>query len=346
MKTTVSKDLRISAIRLLCTMMIVLLHITQQMSQQHPALSVLSDWLNLGLVMFFSISAFLYSQREITGVGKWYLHRYIEIIVPSLIVGLCTILFFFLRSGLLSTHITGTLLSCIGLQVFLPDSWMFIQLWFLTYILFFYLSVPLIQKIPCRNVPAKKFWALLVATFFALQIGTILIERVTGLTLLSAGILLRMYLPYFVFRRYDINGTEIKPVMYCLTLLSGVAIIVTCWIRYSNISFLPPSIQELVFIYTQTLAGFVLFYWLYQTLGSIKKYSLLLRLSDRFSYEIYLTHCLFIGYSTSIIRKFNYRLSGIIIALILTVISSIVLHYLSKPIKSLLSRKKSKAVQP
>lgn len=339
MKSTVTRDLRISAIRLLCTIMIVLLHIAQQMAQKYPALTIFSDWLNVGLVMFFSVSAFLYSQREITIIGKWYLHRYVEIAVPSLIVGLCTIIFFSMYRSLSLVQISGTLLSCAGLQVFVPNSWMFIQLWFLTYILFFYLTIPLVQKIQYRNVSAKKFWGVLVAAFLVLQVVTAVIERVTGLTLLSAGILLRLYLPYFVFRRYDINGAEIKPVAYCLTILSVVAVGVICWIRYSAVSFLPASIQELLFIYTQTLTGFVLFYWLYQAFGKIRKYNLLLRLSDRFSYEIYLTHCLFIGYSTSVIRRFDYGFWGIVIALLLTAVSSVALHYLSQLVKPLLDRK-------
>ena len=58
-----SKDYTISAIRMLSTVMVVVLHISQQMEKVNSHLHFVTDWLNLGLVMFFCISGFLYSGR-------------------------------------------------------------------------------------------------------------------------------------------------------------------------------------------------------------------------------------------------------------------------------------------
>lgn len=327
------RDIRISIIRMICTLAVVVLHITQQLERVYAPIRYVTDWLNLGLVMFFCISAFLYSQREITGVSKWYLHRYLEIVIPSVIVGIITVVVFCAQGSLKADQIVGALLSCIGLQVYAENSWMFVQLWFLTYLLFFYLTVPLVQKIKCKEGSALKFWTVMAAAVIGLQALTVAIETMTGITLLSVGILMRFYLPYFVFKRYDIHGEKIKPIMYLFTVFSAIAVGVVSWVRYTPNIGLPAGIAELLFVYVQTLVGFTLFYWLYRCFAWVKTYTAVLRLSDKYSYEIYLTHCLFIGYNTSLIWRTKNTALGIAAALAATVISSVVLHCVSDAIK-------------
>ena len=327
------RDVRISVIRMICTLAVVVLHITQQLERLYIPMRFLTDWLNLGLVMFFCISAFLYSQREITKVPKWYLHRYLEIAIPSLIVGVITVAIFCAKGTMTADKLIGSLLSCAGLQVYAPNPWMFVQLWFITYLLFFYLTVPLVQKIKCKEVPAVRFWVIMAVSVIVLQAVSFAVETVTGITLLSVGVLLRFYLPYFAFKRYDINGDEIKPVMRLFTALSVPAIGVACWVRYTPNIGIPAGMAEVLFIYVQTIAGFALFYWLYRGFAWVKKYSKVLKLADKYSYEIYLTHCLFIGYSTSLIWNIPNIVVGIIAALAATAVSSVILNYLSNAIK-------------
>ena len=327
------RDARISIIRMICTLAVVVLHIFQQLESICKPLHYATDWLNLGLVMFFCISAFLYSQREITKVPNWYLHRYLEIAIPSIIVGIITVIIFSLKGSMRADKIVGALLSCVGLQVYAKNAWMFVQLWFITYLLFFYLSVPLVQKIKCKEASEFKFWAMMAVSVIVLQAASIVFETITGITLLSVGILLRFYLPYFVFKRYDITGDKIKPIMCLFTAFSALAIGGICWVRYTPNIGIPAEIAELLFVYIQTVVGFTLFYWLYKGFAWAKTYSTTLKLSDKYSYEIYLTHCLFIGYSTSLIWSVKNIVLGIVAALAATAISSIVLNYISSVIK-------------
>lgn len=327
------RDIRISIIRMICTLAVVVLHITQQLERISEEIRYTTEWLNLGLVMFFCISAFLYSQRDIKEVPKWYLHRYLEIAIPSLVVGIITVVIFSLKGDMRADKLWGTLLSCAGLQVYAKNSWMFIQLWFLTYLLFFYLSVPLIQKIKCKDVSEFKFWAIMITAVIVAQAACVALEIITGITLLSRGILLRFYLPYFVFKRYGITGERIRPIMWLFTGVSLVALGVVCWVRYTPNVGLPASVAELVFVYAQTVIGFTLFYWLYNGFAKVKTYSTTLKLADKYSYEIYLTHCLFIGYNTSLIWNAPNIAVGIAAALVATVVSSAALNYVSSMIK-------------
>lgn len=334
------RDVRISAIRLICTLAVVALHICQATEKLNDNIHYFTEWLNLGLVMFFCISAYLYSKKEITNVYNWYIHRYSEIAIPSLILGIITIVVFTFKGNMDISKATGSLLCCLGFQVYSQNSWMFIQLWFLTYILFFYLTVPLIQKIKCEKVSPIKFWSIMAGAVFVAQILSVVIERVLGITLLSVGILLRFYLPYFAFKRYDINGTKIKPLMYIFTVLSVIFVFFICWIKYTPDINISNGIKEILFIYVQTLVGFTLFYWLYKFFVIIKNYNVILKLSDKYSYEIYLTHCLFVGYSTSLIYACSNVFVGIIAALLATAASSVLLNILAsnakKPINKLL----------
>ncbi|MDD3138321.1 MAG: hypothetical protein PHX08_05025 [Lachnospiraceae bacterium] len=59
------KDTTISKIRFVATSMVVLLHIFQRLGNSNSSFHYFSDWLNLGLVLFFVISGFLYSDRVI-----------------------------------------------------------------------------------------------------------------------------------------------------------------------------------------------------------------------------------------------------------------------------------------
>ncbi|MBQ7170776.1 MAG: hypothetical protein IJR89_00705 [Clostridia bacterium] len=59
------KNRTISAIRMLATLMVVTLHITQRLEGRFDRLHYATDWLNLGLVMF---SAF---PDSYTPIGTW-----------------------------------------------------------------------------------------------------------------------------------------------------------------------------------------------------------------------------------------------------------------------------------
>jgi peptidoglycan/LPS O-acetylase OafA/YrhL len=272
----------------------------------------------------------LYAGRNISGPGKWLCKRFRELLVPSLLVGIFTLVVFFATGHKDLSRIGVTLISCLGFQVWCKDSWLFVQLWFLSYILFCYITIPLVQKIPCKNCSNVKFWGVLIGAVIVAQVMIFLLESILHITLLSVGMLLRFYLPYFLLRRYNIHDKCLQKTMYVLSIFGILALVVTCLCRYTSLFPLPDALKELVFIYTQTLVGTICFYWLYQLLSHIQISLSVLKISDMYSYPIYLTHCLFIGYSTSVIRAYNYTIFSVLLALLLTAVSSITIQKLSQ----------------
>ena len=330
-----NKDVKISIIRMISTIMVVILHIFQQLESDFEHLHIITDWFNLGLVMFFCISGYLYSNRQIEEPFKWIKHRYSEIALPATVVSVLTVIVFIFVGDLSTEKVFAAIASGLGLEAFLKDSWMFIQLWFLTYIMIFYLSVPVIQKINCKCKSNIKFWIFFILFMLLGQVVFFALEVITKVELISWGVLLRAYIPYFLFRRYDINSSETTKTMVYLSVLSVFAIIITVFARYIY-SF--GAISELIFIYTQTLAGCVLFFWLYRLFGKVNNYGTIVKISDCYSYNIYLTHCLFIGYNTSVLKICTNKLFGIVLALVMTAISSIFVRYVIIGLKNIKSK--------
>lgn len=190
------------------------------------------------------------------------MHRYKEIVIPSIITVIATLVVYSLCIEIPSGRIiVYSLLSGLGVEAFVPDGWMFIQLWFLTYILICYLSVPLIQKIRVREMRELQFWGMLLLSTVVFQGGAVLIKRVVPIPTLGWGVLLRFYLTYFVYRRYR-DCEERKKAYSWMTVFSAVLFSFVCFVRYilSPIGTLG-AIAELLFIYTQTIMGTALFYY-------------------------------------------------------------------------------------
>ncbi len=212
---------------------------------------------------------------------------------------------------------------------------MFIQYWFLTYILVCYLSILAIHRLDVKKMSEITFWSLLFCASVVFQVASFVLGRL-GLPSLSWGVLLRFYLVYFLFRRYDTAEAQ-KRVFIHLTACLLPMLIVTCMVRYTlQLEGVHAAVGELIFIYTQTLMGSVLFYWTYRFFTRCRLPQRLLDISDRYSYPVYLTHCLFIGYSTSVIWRFENAALGIAVALMCTAAASIALYKIVAFCKKLL----------
>lgn len=341
----IKKDYTVSLIRMISTMMVVMLHISQHFEREFIHLRCVTDWLNLGLVMFFTISAFLYSTRNIgtTKRVRWIVHRYTELIIPASLVSITTLIVFLFFKGITIKEVIIAFASGLGLEAFLPEGWMFVHLWFLTYIIICYFSILFIQRFDFKNISNFKFCSIIILITILFQSVGTTISMLTKIPTLSFGIFLRFYFPYMLLRRYDIKSKECKRIMMFLTVASVFAVAFTCFVRYFvSLEGILSSVAELLFIYTQTLAGTVLFYWLYTAFSKYNLQKTILNISDKYSYCIYLTHCLFIGYSTSVIDRFNNVAVGVFVSLICTVVSSFLLEKVSSYVKKLFDYKRRK----
>lgn len=89
--------------------------------------------------------------------------------------------------------------------------------------------------------------------------------------------------------------------------------------------------------YHHALCGIVLFLIMKNIFKKVK-HNKVLELSDKYSYYIYLVHQLFILNDYSFLNKTNSLFLNIIIIIILTLVSAIVLHYITNKINYLIKK--------
>jgi fucose 4-O-acetylase-like acetyltransferase len=313
--------------------MVVFIHVVQHLQQYYDGIEWMSDWGNIGLVMFFVMSAFLYADRKIEHRRMWFLHRYVELAIPAVFTVVMTLIIYQVIYGSVGVERWISSLLCgLGFEAFVTDGWLWVQYWFITYILVCYLTIPFIQKINLKKLTEAKFWVAFIVGCIFMQGVLSIVGYISNIPTLSWGVLLRFYMPYAMYRRYD-SKSIIKP-MKMLTILSAICVTITCVVRYYYaFEGVLGALSELLFIYTQTLTGTVIFYWLYQAFSKVKKAEKVIAITDRYSYPVYLTHCLFVGYHISMIDKFQNHFVGVIVALLCTVIVSIFVEKLTTPMR-------------
>ena len=331
-------DYALGVIRLIATVMVVVLHISQQSERVVPDLRVLTDTLNVSMTFFFCVSAQIYARREIDRPVKWFFHRYAELIVPSAIIGLAVIIPAAATGAISGSVTVDSVLSVFGFQVFVRDSWKFIQLWFLTDILICYAAVPFIAKIDFKKMSGVRFMLTTLLPAVLLQVLFSGVRLIVDIPLPAASTLSKFYLAYALFRRYDIRDRAVRRIMTVLTVLAVPAAALCAFVRYSG-SFGAGGLAELLYLYVITLVGYVLYYWLYLLIDRLhpERLAKVIRVSDKLSYPVYLTHCHFIAYNTSLLWRFGKFYIGVAAALAATAVASVILYYVSLPVKKLVS---------
>ena len=149
------KQANLSCVCLIATLMIISCHILQGLDLEA------AFWLNVGVQIFFVLSGYLYSKKEIKAVKLFYKKQYRKIIVPYII--LITIIFATLKiSKLPMIDNKFTLLGIfLGFQNWTGTSAIVSHTWFISYILLCYLITPILKKIKIFNNTENYFKTIL-----------------------------------------------------------------------------------------------------------------------------------------------------------------------------------------
>ena len=163
-KIDVGKNKEISFIRLISLGMIVVCHIMQYYD------FVLAWWFNVGVQIFLCISGFLYGQKNIRSVTKFYHQRIKKILIPYYLVILPFAIFEFLFKPTVIDF--GKFTEAVVLHSRLKGAE---HLWFIPTILMCYLITPLLQNYRDDYVKSKESWykfslfsVILISSFFGI----------------------------------------------------------------------------------------------------------------------------------------------------------------------------------
>ena len=308
-------DYSISAIRFIAMLMIITCHFMQYLGMES------AWWFNVGVQVFFVISGFLYGKKTIEQPLEFYKKSFSKILIP---------------------YWAFLLIAVIVQRIFVPDmfSWgktfmAFLcldrlpgleHLWFVQTILICYLILPLLLALKNELLNKTTLKAILGVIFVFLMIQFVGFSfkgysmAPNRVTCFAVGI----FFAGIVQRKKSLFKLTIV-----LTALAVFSNLVRVFLRYiKGIPLKQSQLLDLFTEYAHGLLGISLFLVLYLVFKRAKECKLL-KLSDEYSYCIYLVHQVFILGPLSLMTITNNTVLSIAIISVLIIIAGVLLKILS-----------------
>ena len=287
--------------------------------------SELALWFNVGVQVFFVISGFLYGAKDIISPIDYLKRNFRKVLIPYwLFLIIAVICYFFVSPNALNLSSIVRAFTCSGLIDGLG------HLWFVGYILFCYLLTPYLYwfRLYLQNKSFYKSIAYYAILFVLIQICGFLFDSFFEPDKISCYVL-GFFLADLFSRFNKVYIVSVKCILFISALVLNCGEI--CVKYFSNISF--AGWEDLVFRalcrYAHMFLGVAIFLLLYGKFHGCR-YSCLLRLSDRYSYSVYLVHQLFILSPLSLMSFTNLKLVNWGLVIVCILFSSFLLYQLSK----------------
>ena len=320
---TANRDIRISIIRILAAIGIVICHILQEYGNQ------LANWFNVNVQVFLFMSGFLYGNKTIENKILWLRNRFIKILVPYYVfLGIALIAYIILKRELLSFSNIFTTIFCF--QLFGESITGLGHLWYIPLILLCYIITPILQIIRNKISKDKKYKILVLIIILIVHcliiIPTINMRYITSFLTYIIG--------YYISSSYQ-NNSKIKKFSSSIITIIAVLLIILEVIRPIFINnYIIYKIISFLIYYRNLFLGIAIFMILYNLIGKILKnkfyYSnTVLSKIDSYTLYIYITHCIYILGPMSLLYITNNIIINFIITFIIIIISTIILKNIS-----------------
>ena len=263
-------------------------------------LEALSQLFNVGVPVFFIISGFLYGQKRIANIGRWYRKQFLKIIIPLYTYYLISGIVLWIIGKLGEIRFIDVIKLLLNLQGICGGKIGNIQtahLWFITFILICYLITPLLQLLKSKS----SFIILtlcIVATSF---IWIVIILNIKCFYFISwvPGILSYVF-AYFLasFWKRDCRN----PIAWiCSILLMAISVFIRLVFKCvaDNGSIFVNNVYDNVFVpFSQCLLAFGFFFTVYIICANCVRLTSCLskafKVFDSYSYYVYIVHYMFI----------------------------------------------------
>lgn len=273
------KHASISAIRFIAMCSIIACHFCQYYGSEW------AWWLNVGVQVFFIISGFLYGTKAIEEPIGWLKKQFKKILIPYYIFLIFAVVGYILVApdkigvkNIVAAVFTVGQIKGIG------------HLWFVSNILFCYLITPYLAALRDYLLQKNLFRTILVAT---LILGVYSLIGIITNDYFRPGRIDCYILGYFTATLCERYGH--KKILWCFWLslipctLSNV---VYCYLHYTKGLAMDGMLAHIT-DFSHMFLGYSLSMLMMILLRNIKQ-SKVLQFSDKYSYEIYLVHQLFI----------------------------------------------------
>ena len=313
------KNPSVSMIRLLAMLSIIACHFCQYYKSEW------AWWLNVGVQVFFIISGYLYGSRSIDASVPWLKKRFVKILTPYYIFLTLAIIGYLIVSpeslglaNMVSSYFVVGTIKGIG------------HLWFVSYILFCYLITPYLAAI--RDYLSKKNLLFAIGSIVVL-FGVYSIIEILINGHFRPGRVGCYILGYFT--AVFVNRLGEKTINFCFwislipTVISNYVYCHLHYIQGLEMKGLLAHITD----YSHLFLGYSLTMLLMIIFKNIKE-SRILDYSDKYSYEIYLVHQLFILSPLTLLSLFQCRIANITISLVAVYVSGVMLNNMNKAVQS------------
>lgn len=288
----------------------------------------LAWWFNVGVQIFLCISGFLYGQKSIDNVTDFYNKRLKKILIPYYLVFIPfgIIEFIFARDAFSIKNFALGIVLC---------SWLkgAEHLWFIPTILMCYLITPLLQGYRNKCVEGKR--TILVFTVLSLIITSVLIQ---GFTTFNPAWICCYMIGYALGMNEKGNyiNENVLTIIAGIIAAAGNAVQIYCD-YIANIDFTGFGIIK---NYNHVMLGVFIFLLLKAIFEKVdlSKFRKLLKLSDTYSFEVYLVHQLLILGPFSLLGLTGYSLFNILIMLLGVCVLAFVLKKADKVVEGIIGR--------
>ena len=310
----------ISLIRMFSMLMIISCHIMQYYDLE------LAWWFNVGVQIFLCISGFLYGQKNIDNVTDFNNKRLKKILIPYYLVfipfGVIELIFardvFSIKDFVLGMVLCSRLK---GAE----------HLWFIPTILMCYLITPLLQGYRNKCVEGKR--TIVIFTVLGVIITSVLIQ---GFTTFNPAWICCYVIGYALGmnEKAEFISENVLMVITGIIAVAGNALQIYCD-YIANINFTGFGIIK---NYNHVMLGVFIFLLLKTIFEKVDltKVQKLLKLSDAYSFEVYLVHQLLILGPFSLLALTGYPLVNILIMLLGVCVLAFVLKKADKVVEGII----------
>ena len=288
----------------------------------------------MGVQVFFIISGFLYGNRTIDALVPWLKKRFAKILIPYYIFLTLVILGYLIvspgrlgQSNIISSYFVVGKIKGIS------------HLWFVSYILFCYIITPYLAAI--KDYLSNK------TMLFAISSIVMIFCVYSILEILTKGYFRPGMVGCYIFGYFTavfVNRIGEKTLKLCF-LISLIPTVVSNFI-YCHIHYIEGVEMKGLLVhvtdYSHSFLGYSITLLLMIVFKNIKK-NRILEYSDRYSYEIYLVHQLFILSPLTLLSFYQSRITNITITLITIFVSGIILRSMNKTLQSRIINRRCKS---
>lgn len=316
-------DYAISLVRMLAMVMIITCHFMQFYGME------LAFWLNVGVQIFLCISGFLYGKKVINDDMAFIISNFKKILKDYYIyVFICIILYTLFVPELMPIRTVILLLLCRTTVDGLG------HLWFINCILCCYFITPLIDKIERKISGDGTIKYILKIGCLLIGIEIIFYYYVQSVT----GAWVNCYVIGFLLGKYVKSGKELKKINRMIFPLTVILNIGQIYLQYINKSVV--SRENIFFVryinYAHICLGITIFLVIYLFFQDkrclLEPFKKILTLSDKYSYDIFLVHSLYIMGPFNLEKITVFPVFNIGIILVLITLSGILLYWLRNAI--------------